>query len=142
MDESLKLFRDVLGFTVARDITIPDGPGGDFFDQQTLDDIFHVKGSKSRMVIAVSDEGAMLELQQPEVPKVQAVPKEHLRYGYVGISEIAFSVKNIDAWFEKIKAAGYEPQTNYIWGVSATKAKSFLFYDPDGSMLQFYETVG
>lgn len=141
-EKSIKLFRDVLGFTVKVDKIIPDGIGPDkYFGQQTLDDIFHSKDSKSRMVILVSDEGAMIELEEPLVPKVKKVPREYLEYGYVGISEVAFNVTNIDEWLEKIKAAGYETQTNYVWEIMGGAAKSFLFYDDDGHMIQLFENI-
>jgi hypothetical protein len=43
----------------------------------------------------------------------------------------------VDAWFEKIKAAGYEPQTDYVWTIGSLR--SFLFYDPDGNLIQLIE---
>jgi len=139
MEESLKLYKDVLGFNVMLDRIIPDGSEhGCFFEQQTLDDIFQIKGAKSRMVLIRSEEGSIIELEQPIVPKIQKVAKEYLRYGFVGISEIAFGVTNIDEWFEKIKTAGYETQTNYIWEYGGI-GRSFLFFDPDGNMLQMNE---
>ena len=80
MEEALKLYRDVLGFTVVADKTIPDGKGPDnYFDQQTLDDIFHVKNSKSRMALLVSDERSLIELEQPIIPKIQKVPRKNIQ---------------------------------------------------------------
>ncbi len=140
-DKEIALFRDVLGFKVVVDTIIP-GKDETFFNQRTLDDIFHVKGSSSRMVMLLHDDGAFVELQQPSVPKIQATPRKYLQYGYTGISELAFLVTNIDELFKKVKAAGYETQTDYVWDVPDGQggiAKSFLFYDPDGAMLQFYQ---
>lgn len=139
IDESLKLYKDVLGFKPYLDMSIPNEKGG-FFDQQTLNDIFHTEGAKSRMVMLRSKEGTMLELQQPSTPMVQKVDKKQLQYGYVGISELAFTIPNIDEWFEIIKSAGYETQTEYTWGVGDV-VKSFLFYDPDGNMIQMIEEI-
>lgn len=139
IDESLKLYRDVLGFKPYIDMIIPNPEAG-FFDQQTLDDIFHVKGAKSRMVMAKSNEGTMLEMQQPMVPAVQPVPRKQLQYGFVGFHELAFTVDDIGAWYEKIKAAGYEMQTKYTWSVGGV-VKSFLFYDMDGNMVQMIEEI-
>lgn len=138
MDESLKLYRDFLDFDCHIDTIIPDGHA---FNQQTLDDIFHVKGAQSRMVILVCREtGTMIELEQAITPKIQKVPKEQLRYGYVGFSEVAFEITDIETWFEKVKAAGYETQTEYVW-TAANLVKSFLFYDPDGNMVQMIEKL-
>lgn len=138
MDESLKLYRDFLGFTCFTDTIIPDGFN---FDQKTLDDVFHVEGAKSRMAILVCQEtGTMLELEQAIVPEVQKVPREQLQYGYVGISELAFEITGIEDWLKKVKAAGYQTQTDYIWS-AAKRVKSFLFYDPDGNMVQMVERI-
>ncbi|MBR9909246.1 MAG: VOC family protein [Gammaproteobacteria bacterium] len=139
IDESLKLYRDLLGFMPYLDMVIPNPKAG-FFDQQTLDDIFHVKGAKSRMVMSKSKEGTMLEMQQPTVPAVQNVPKEQLQYGFTGFHELAFTVDDIDEWYTKIKAAGYEMQTAYTWSVGGV-VKSFLFYDVDGNMVQMIEEI-
>jgi catechol 2,3-dioxygenase-like lactoylglutathione lyase family enzyme len=142
MEEALKLWRDILGFKVYVRENIPDGDGPqNYFDQKTLDEIFHFKGAKSEMVILVSDEGAMIELEQPSVPQIKKTPREQRQYGYTGISEIALNVKGIEDWHQKIKSAGYELQTPYVWEVKPSNAKSFLFYDSDGNMIQFYEAV-
>jgi hypothetical protein len=63
-----------------------------------------------------------------------------LRYGYTGISELALKVSNIDDWLERIKAADYETQTDYVWTAGGT-IKSFLFFDPDGNMIQLVEDL-
>ena len=138
MDESLKLYRDVLGFKVFYQATIP---GDDWvFSRQTLEDIFRIKGAASFCAVMRAEGGAMLELQQPSVPDVQRTPHEILRYGYTGISELALKVSNIDDWFERIRAAGYETQTDYVWTAGGT-IKSFLFFDPDGNMIQLVEDL-
>src|SRR5690554_1064205 len=137
MDEALKLYVDFLGFRVVVDQSIP---GGRYFSQPELDDIFKVKDARSRMVILWSEEKTMIELQQPSRPVVQKVPVESLRYGYVGFSELAFKVDNIAEWFEKVKASPYQMQTDYIWEIDGI-LKSFLFYDNDGCMIQMIEDV-
>jgi catechol 2,3-dioxygenase-like lactoylglutathione lyase family enzyme len=137
-DRALALWRDTLGFTVVVDRTIPDVEAGDQarMSQDLLDDIFKVKNATSRMVLLQSDEGAMIELQQPSVPEIRKTPPETLGYGHTGIHEVAFLVDDIDGWFEKIRAAGYQTQTEYVWKWGVT-GKSFLFYDDDGNMIQF-----
>ncbi|NMO04688.1 VOC family protein [Gordonia sp. TBRC 11910] len=141
-EESLKLYRDILGFKVVTDTIIPDRPEGTFFDQKTLDDIFKVEGSKSRMVLLAPPEvdGTFLEFQQPLNPPVQRKPKETLRYAHTGISELGFEVTDIDQWFEKVRSAGYETQTEYVWEAGGI-VRSFLFYDPDGNMVQLCENL-
>lgn len=137
IDESLKLYRDVLGFRVFVDTIIPDG---EYFSQEVLDDIVKVRGAKSRMVLCTSPEGALLEFQQPIVPGIQQTPDKYLRYGYTGISKLVLKVSDADAWFGKIRAADYETQTDYVW-VAAGVVKSFTFYDADGHMVQICEDL-
>ncbi len=135
-DRTLRLFRDVMGFRVLIDREIPDG--GDYFDQRTLDDIFKTAGASSRLVLLASPTGAYLELEEPRVPSVQTTPSEGRRYGWTGIQELAFQVDDLDHWWNAIRDAGYETQTDYIWEV-ARGSRSFLFYDPDGNMIQLVE---
>jgi catechol 2,3-dioxygenase-like lactoylglutathione lyase family enzyme len=134
INKSLTLYRDLLGFEVFVDTEIPDGT---YFEQGTIDDIFKTTGSRSRMVMLRSHDGTLLELQQPSVPAIQRTPDAHLRSGYTGISELAFVIEDIDKWFDRIRDARYETQTEYVWDYSI--GRSLLFYDPDGNMLQFIE---
>lgn len=144
MDAAVRLWRDVMGFTVNADTYIPDGtePGpATFIHPQLLEDIFGVKDARSRTVLLTSPEGAMIELQQPEVPKIQKTPPENLRYGHTGIHELGLLVKDIDTWFDKVRAAGYRTQTDYVWDC-ASIGRSFLFYDQDGNLIQLWESPG
>ena len=141
IDAATHLWRDVMGFKVAVETTIPDGPEPGpktFMYPQLLDDIFKVKGARSKMVLLASDEGALIELQQCEMPLIEKTPPEKLRYGHTGIHELGLQVENIDAWFDKVRAAGYRTQTDYVW-TCASIGRSFLFYDADGNMIQLWE---
>ena len=141
LQKALRLWRDVLGFRVAIDKTIPDGPGpgpDTIMYPALLDDIFKVRGARSKMALLSSTDGALIELQECEVPKIQRTPPENLRYGHTGFHELGLMIENIDAWFEKIRAAGYQTQTEYVW-TCASLGRSFLFYDDDGNMIQMWE---
>ena len=144
LDEALRLWIDVLGFELTHRATIPDGrlrEPGTRIAQETLDDIFGVDGAKSEMALLTSKDGAMIELQCPSTPAIEKTPPENLRYGHTGIHELGLQVENIEQWFEKIRAAGYQTQTDYIWPWAGT-GKSFLFYDADGNLIQFCEQRG
>ena len=52
--------------------------------------------------------------------------------------ELALTVSNIDAFVEGIRRRGFETQTDYIWS-SSTRGRSFIFYDPEGNMIQMWE---
>jgi catechol 2,3-dioxygenase-like lactoylglutathione lyase family enzyme len=144
IDAALRLWIDVLGFALVHRATIPDGrknQPGTRMPAETLDDIFGVKDARSEMALLTSPDGAMIELQCPQVPSIEKTPPEKLRYGHTGIHELGFQVENIEDWFEKIRAAGYRTQTEYVWPW-AVKGKSFLFYDQDGNLIQFCEQPG
>lgn len=144
LEEAIRLWRDVMGFELAVDTVIPDGPeaGPDtFMYPALLDDIFKVKGARSRMALLSSADGAFIELQECQNPAIEKTPQENLRYGHTGIHELGLLVTDIDGWFEKVRAAGYRTQTDYVWQC-ASMGRSFLFYDQDGNMIQMWENLG
>lgn len=144
LEEAIKLWRDVMGFELSVQTTIPDGDvrGPDtFMYPALLDDIFKIKNAKSRMALLSSSEGALIELQECLTPAIQKTPEENLRYAHTGIHELGLLVEDIDSWYDKIKAAGYRMQTDYVWDC-ASIARSFLFFDQDGNMIQIWEQTG
>jgi len=144
LQKAIHLWRDVLGFELAVETVIPDGkePGPNtFMYPKLLDDIFKIKGARSKMALLSSAEGAMIELQECETPAIQKTPKENLRYAHTGIHELGLLVDDIDHWFKTVRDAGYETQTDYVWQC-ASLGKSFLFYDDDGNMIQMWEQLG
>lgn len=141
MEAAIRLWQDVLGFKIIFDAEIPDGnePGpGIYMTPALLDDIFGVTNARSRMVLMMSEEKAIIELQQCLNPAIEKTPAENLRYGHTGFHELGLSVDDIDGWFLKIKDAGYETQTDYVWPCAGI-GRSFLFYDDDGNMIQLWE---
>lgn len=144
LSEAIRLWRDVLGFNLDFEQTLPDGaePGPNvFMYPRLLDDIFKVKGAQSKMALLSSSKGALIELQQCENPKIQRTPPENLRYGHTGFHELGLLVDDIDYWFTRIKESGYETQTDYVWDC-ASIGRSFLFYDMDGNMIQMWQHNG
>jgi catechol 2,3-dioxygenase-like lactoylglutathione lyase family enzyme len=135
LDRSLPFYQDLLGFkNTLYDVTQP----GEWFDASTLDDILGTKNAATRIVLVSDDAGATLELQQAANPITAKTPDEYLRYGATGITELGLTVSDIDDLFQRVKAAGYETQTDYIWS-PMPGLRSFLFYDPDGSLIQAVE---
>jgi len=144
LNAAIRLWRDVMGFKLIVEKTIPDGPAPApdvYMYPELLDDIFKVKGARSKMALLASAEGALIELQECEVPAIEKTPPEKLRYGHTGFHELGLVVDDIDAFFEKVRAAGYETQTEYVW-TCADIGRSFLFYDDDGNMIQIWEHAG
>tara|TARA_B100000315_G_scaffold240214_1_gene259794 strand:- start:161 stop:646 length:486 start_codon:yes stop_codon:yes gene_type:complete len=144
LQKAIHLWRDVLGFELGVEADIPDGPEPGpktIMYPELLDDIFKVKGARSKMALLNSDEGTFIELQECENPAIQKTPPENLRYGHTGFHELGLLVDDIDGWFKKVRDAGYETQTDYVWQ-AAEMGRSFLFYDDDGNMIQLWEHLG
>jgi catechol 2,3-dioxygenase-like lactoylglutathione lyase family enzyme len=144
LQEAIHLWRDVMGFDLVVETEIPDGavPGPKtYMYPKLLDDIFKVKGARSKMALLASKEGALIELQQCEVPKIQRTPPENLRSGHTGFHELGLLVDDIDGFFAKVRAAGYQTQTEYVWQC-ADIGRSFLFYDKEGNMIQIWQNTG
>lgn len=141
LEKAIRLWRDVLGFNLDVQKEIPDGTSDDpsvLCSTKLLEDTVKVRGARSKMALLSSDEGALIELQQFEVPQIRLTPPERLRHSDTGIHELGLQVENIDKLFKKIRAAGYETQTDYVW-TSGEIGRSFLFYDGEGNMIQLYE---
>ncbi|MFD8215494.1 VOC family protein [Streptomyces sp. NPDC059697] len=135
LERSLPFYQDLLGFkNTLYDVTQP----GEWFDASTLDDILGVKNAATRIALVSDDSGATLELQQAPNPLTTKAPDEYLRYGATGITELGLKVPDIDDLFQRVKAAGVEVQTDYIWS-PLPGIRSFLFYDPDGALIQAVE---
>jgi catechol 2,3-dioxygenase-like lactoylglutathione lyase family enzyme len=148
LEKATRLWRDVLGFEVQVDVEVPNGPAisedgiqGGPETQATprvVDDAFGVKDARCHVVLLANSEGAMIELMQTLNPNVQRTPKEMLRYGYTGFTELGLAVDDIQYWFDRVREAGYKTQTEYIWP-SSSAGHSFLFYDDDGNLIQFWQ---
>jgi catechol 2,3-dioxygenase-like lactoylglutathione lyase family enzyme len=141
IDEAIRLWRDVMGFEVKTKLTIPDG--SDYgptvmAPRALLEDLYKVKGATATVAVLVSRDGAMMELLQPHMPVVKRTPPEFLQYGRSGIREIGLVLEDIDGFFEKVRAAGYETQTEYVWSC-ANMGRTFIFYDNEHNMIQIWE---
>ena len=140
---AIRLWRDVLGFELQVEKTIPDAdtPRPDaLMSADILDDIWKTKGARSKMAWLRSSGGAMIELQECENPKVQRTPPENLRYAHTGIHELGLQVDDADYWFERVRSAGYETTSEYVW-TAGDFGKSFLFYDSDGNIIQIWQQI-
>lgn len=137
IERSLRCYRDLLGFVVRFDGELPDGQAT---HADVLDAIFRIEGARTRTVILQSpdSEDTFLELQQPLHPEVRRLGDDEQRYGFTGISELGLAVTDVDGWFTRVRDAGYETQTEFVW-TSPGLMRSFIFFDPDGAMVQLCE---
>ena len=90
------------------------------------------------MAILVSGAGAIIELQQCENPRIERTPPLRQRYGHTGIHELGLAVDDIDGWFARVREAGYQTQTEYVWPVGDF-GRAFIFHDAEGNIIQFRE---
>lgn len=140
-ERAIEFWRDFMGFELTADFMLPDGdaPGPDtVIDPKLCDDIFGRSNSRNRCTLFTSAGGAMIEIQNPQAWEVEQTPAENLRYHHTGVHELALEVTDIDAWFRKVKDAGIQPTTDYVW--NAGTGRTFLFPDPDGNLIQLWET--
>jgi hypothetical protein len=132
-----------LGFKIDIEITIPNQPEpgpNTLIYPQAMDDVFGHRAARSNMVLLSSPEGALIELQQTVIPEVKKTPNEYLGYGYTGIRELALSVTDIDSWFKKVRGAGFETTTDYVWPCT-TIGRTFTFFDQDRNVIQLFEAT-
>ncbi len=141
IEEAIKMWRDLMGFELMVQLTIPDGDDygpAVMAPRALLEDLYKVKGATATVAVLVSKEGAMIELLEPHVPTVHQTSPEKLLYADSGIRELGLVLDDIDGFFQKVRAAGYRTQTDYVWPC-ANLGRSFIFYDRDGNMIQIWE---
>jgi catechol 2,3-dioxygenase-like lactoylglutathione lyase family enzyme len=141
IEEAIRLWRDLMGFELMAQLTIPDGDDygpAVMAPRALLEDLYKVKGATATVAVLVSKEGAMIELLEPHVPTVNKTSPDRLLYADTGIRELGLVLENIDGFFKKVRAAGYRTQTEYVWPC-ASLGRSFIFYDRDGNMIQIWE---
>jgi catechol 2,3-dioxygenase-like lactoylglutathione lyase family enzyme len=141
LDRQIAFWRDLMGFDLAVRLSIPDGE--DFglnvlAPRALMRDTFDHPEARATVALMTSKDGAMIELLAPEQPGVETTPPEKLLYRHTGVHELALAVDDIDAFFAKVKDAGYRVQTPYIWSC-ANMGRSFIFYDPEGNMIQMWQ---
>jgi catechol 2,3-dioxygenase-like lactoylglutathione lyase family enzyme len=140
LDKSLELYRDLMGMEVEVEAEIPDSPeSGDPIVTKHLIESCFGPGSRARMAYLTSPGGAILELQQPLNPPVVKTDKASFSYPHTGMHELAFHITDIDDWFDRVRDAGYQTQTDHVWTWRRDTWRSFLFHDPDGHFVQLVE---
>jgi catechol 2,3-dioxygenase-like lactoylglutathione lyase family enzyme len=142
LDRSIAMFTKLFDFKVDVDVTAPDDalaatPDSSF--PQLMKDIWKIPAPRTRVALLSSPGGALIELQESLDPKIKQLPEEYHSYHYTGMRELAFRVDDIDGWFDKVKQAGFEPQTPYVWSFGDS-ARSFAFFDDDHHIIQLWES--
>ncbi len=142
LQKAISMWTSLFDFKLDEQFTAPDdamaaAPDSTFV--KLLEDIWGIKGARTKVALLSSPGGALLELQEPINPAVRPLPQDYRTYNATGIREVCFHVQNIDGWFEKVKAQGYRLQTDYVWQARET-SRTFMFYDDDGHLIQLWES--
>lgn len=141
LDRQIDFWREIMGFTLAVRTSIPDGDAAGptvFAPRSLMRDTFGDESARATVALMTSVDGAMIELLAPEHPSVESTPAAQLLYRHTGIHELALAVSDIDVFFDKVRRAGHRLQTDYVWSC-ANLGRSFIFYDPEGNMIQIWE---
>jgi len=129
LERSLAFYRDLLGFEVVMDGSWPTGV-------EVADSITGLRGSAARVAM-LQGGNAAIELFQFASPKPRPADPRRPVCNH-GITHIALEVLDIDAEYERLKAAGVEfhcPPQNL--------GRSRVTYgrDPDGNVFELLEPV-
>jgi catechol 2,3-dioxygenase-like lactoylglutathione lyase family enzyme len=136
MERALKFYRDLLGLKVLGDITVTG---------EEISRVTQAKGAKVRAVYLRSGEdlsGPPIELLHFIEPAGEAgAPYAGLTN--LGITEVAFWVKDIEKTCAELRARGVElysePQLFDLEGYGSVKA--VYFRDPDGTTLELMQSL-
>ena len=136
MPRMLAFYRDVLGFTVTKQVTI----SGDWIGKTVgLDDV------SAEVVYLDLPSGPRIELLRFLSPDAIRVPGVD-RPNAIGLRHMAFKVDDVDETMNKLRAAGVEffsdvqtvpdSQVTYAGGV---RKRLVYFRDPEGNILELCE---
>tara|TARA_Y100001963_G_scaffold159287_1_gene262342 strand:- start:19574 stop:19999 length:426 start_codon:yes stop_codon:yes gene_type:complete len=128
VEESLKFYRDILGFKVAR---IMDESG------EHIDNFSALKGVHVKTVKLKDETNGMIELLQYHSHPRTA---EENDITHIGCSHFALTVRNLDSILDSIRENGYAinsvPQYSPDGKVKLTFCK-----DPDGALIELVEEI-
>jgi catechol 2,3-dioxygenase-like lactoylglutathione lyase family enzyme len=134
MDKSLKFYRDVLGLEVRFDASQPIGAMPRLYAKPE-------KGTRRAVHLHYGSGASSGFLVLSEMPG--GSPGNAIKLDEVGISHFSWWVDDIQAWHDKLKAAGAKilvpPTAADSSGYGEKPGKKFLtclFEDPDGIILQ------
>jgi catechol 2,3-dioxygenase-like lactoylglutathione lyase family enzyme len=142
LDRAIKMWTEVFDFELQGKFVGPDEDkgGSDTKLSELMEDIWGMKGPKTTVALLTSPGGAMLELQESINPPMQQTPAENFKYFKTNVMEVGFWVDDVDYWWDRVRAAGYKTQTDYVWSMG--EARTFLFYDDDHHLIQLWQGTG
>ncbi|MEQ8507944.1 MAG: VOC family protein [Rhodospirillaceae bacterium] len=128
LDESLKLYRDILGLRPRVERTL---------EGERLDAVLGTKGKPVKLAILQSGDSVFANVGLFQFIDETPMPKPEPRtYAQTGDAAVVFLTNDIFGIYEKVKAAGYAivsaPLILFPQEGSATQSYEMLFFDDDG----------
>lgn len=129
LEKSLVFWRDAMGLEVAID----------FWEQGSfIDTVQHLERVKLHMIKLTAPDGSMVELLKDESHPTP--PPEHNLMCDRGIRHIAFTVKNAQDSWSKLREFGCEVLSKPVVSPDG-KARLFFARDPEGTLLEIVEML-
>lgn len=135
LDEALKWYQEVLGFTILRgptELSADDPRVGN-----ALQDIFGSEFKKLRIVWLSSSNNIGFEIFQFIEPK-QTIENKQSEYWRGGVIHISITEPNIEDFVKKVSETGGR-QLSKIWELNPEKHQKLVFCaDPFGNTIEIY----
>lgn len=136
MEESIKFYRDILGLNFQ---------GQMLMEGEATDQLFNMKDCKVKVAyLNGSDKLNTPPIELLEFKNMTKANKE-IKLNKISISEVCFSVKDIDKVYEVLKDRGVEflskPQSFDLTDQGFGKSRAVYFQDPDGIVLELIENM-
>jgi catechol 2,3-dioxygenase-like lactoylglutathione lyase family enzyme len=133
LEQSLRFYRDLLGFTVSKDELQDTSTGG-------LPHVYHARHAQRRVVhLRYGDRNSVPFMVLTEHPG-DTVSGTPIMLDQVGISHISFTVPNVEALTRRLLAAGASTcGPADAFRDASGRLRTVFFRDPDGILVQFDE---
>lgn len=136
LDRAVAMWTGLMEFRLDKRFVAPHANDPD--SARLMAAILAEDGMKTEIALLSSAGGALIELQQPRDGPIHRRKRHELSYRHTGIRELALAVDDIDRWWHRVRDAGYETQTDYVW-TAGTLGRSFLFFDDDSNLIQLWQ---
>jgi len=129
MERSVAFYGGVLGLEKTFDVVL---------EGEWIETVAGLKNLRARCVFFGFGGGARLELLQYLSPQIAPLA-ETSAPNLPGVRHFAFVVEDIDAWAQKLEAAGVSfvsPPVEVPFPVNGQRKRLCYFHDPDGTLLE------
>jgi glyoxylase I family protein len=129
MEKCLHFWKDIMGLEVAIDFW----ETGEF-----IDTVQHLSGVNLHMIKLRAPDGSMIELLKDEAHPTP--PPERNQLCDRGIRHIAFSVADVEAAWQRLRAFGCQVLSQPVTSPDG-KARLFFARDPEGNLMEIVQML-